>query len=807
MMTDEKRINESSPLIVRCRRATRFTLIAISIIAASLTILVRHRYNQAVATLNGIDLRARNVGGTVFYANKKQLFVGQQLTRKEVVEHLEGIHFNQSNENGQPGTFKLSGPDTLQITPRLAEFQPITVTFRRDRISKIVATPTEFIATSGDVKETAIEPETLGAFITTIKDRPTAPMFVRRHTVQAGDIMGTDLMFAILASEDATFMSHNGVRYGSLLAGLLKQVLGQRRGGSTLTAQVVKNAVSLDASQRYTRKLDELFLSVALEQRMSKDEILALYVNDVYLGNPKNSVSLYGFLAAAEMYFGKDELKTLTLNETCILVAMLPKPQAFVNAAEQSNYADLIDYRNRVLERLNVNWPSKYSSEVVEATKRQPVQLTLRSAFTEQPVDAVSRGFVDYASQQQPLVEMKNLPPTEYSGLHVYCSVDPDLMKEGQRILSQQLPEIERRFPPTRQGTCNGGDDRLLGTIIALDPRNGEIVAMVGGAGGRDGLQFSKLALNAVGSPASTVKPFWVTKALTEVQLPDGARYTAGSTIDPRNAQIDGWSPRIGTGKVGRVRTLLSMSADDFAAYTVGRIGLTKSANFYEELTGIKVAEPHGQLSIGFGSGTEVSPLALARAYSIFSRDGSLPETSAISTVYLDGVNQEINRKLPKPVADGNATFITAQMLRSVVGYGVDGRLGTARAAFLRTGVSSDAQIGGKTGSGPSDVWMISVSPRLVIVVWLGYQCRTEIKRYGQLYAADTAALVWSEFMKSVNRFRPQLLAGEFLKPPDVIETTIDPARGCGSQRRDGIKEFFIRGTEPLPCNRKQASP
>jgi membrane peptidoglycan carboxypeptidase len=804
MINEANRANES--LIAKCRRPATITLAVICLVAILLTTFVRIQYRQAVATLDGINLRARNVGGTVFYANKKQLFVGQQLSRKEIIEHLEGIHFNQSNESGQPGTYKLEGPNALQITPRIAEFQPVTITFTKNRIAKLTVTATEFIQTSGELKETAIEPETLGAFITTIKDRPTAPMFVRRHTVQPADIVDTDLFFAILASEDATFMSHNGVRYGSLLASLFKQLLGKRRGGSTLTAQVVKNAVSLDASQRYTRKLDELFMSVALERKMSKGEILALYVNDVYLGNPKNSVSLYGFLAAAEMYFGKSELKDLTLNEACILVAMLPKPQAFVNDAEQSNYGDLIEYRNRVLDRLNANWPEKYSSDVIETTKREPVQLNLRSTFTEQPMDVVSRGFVDYASLQQPLVEMKNLPPTEYSGLHVYCSVDPDLMKEGQRILTQQLPDIERRFPPIEKGTCNGKDDRLLGTIIALDPRNGEIVAMVGGAGGRDGVQFSKLALNAVGAPASTVKPFWVTEALTEVRLPDGTRYTAASNIDPKNAQIDGWSPRVGTGKVGRVRTLLSRSSDDFAAYTVSRIGLTDSANFYEALTGVKVAQPHGQLSIGFGSGTEVSPLALGLAYSIFSTNGNLPETSPISRVYLDGVDQEINRKSLKAVADENASFITAQMLRSVVGYGPDGKVGTARSAFRRAGISPDAQLGGKTGSGPNDVWMISVSPRLVVVVWLGYQCHTQIRNYERLYAADTAALLWAEFMKSVSRFRPQLLAGEFRQPSGVVEVSIDPARGCLSQQPNGMREFFIRGTEPLPCDRKRTS-
>jgi membrane peptidoglycan carboxypeptidase len=371
-------------------------------------------------------------------------------------------------------------------------------------------------------------------------------------------------------------MSHKGVRYGRLLVSLLKQALGKRGGGSTLTAQVVKNAVSLDASQRYLRKLDELFMSVALEQKMSKEEIFTLYVNDVYLGSPKNSPSLYGFLAAAEIYFEKHQLKDLTLNEACTLVAMLPKPQAFVNAAQQGDYADLTKYRNRVLRLLNENWGEKYPPEVIEAVRRERVSFSLRPTYTEQPIDIVSRGFVNYASHQQPLLELKNLPPTEYAGLHVYCSLDPDLSKEAQRVLSRHIPDVERRFPPAKRGTCYGNDDRMLGAIIAIDPRSGGIVTMSGGGGGNDGVQFSSLALNALGAPASTSKPFWVTKALSEASLPDGTRYTAASIVDPRRLSIAGWSPRIGTGAPERVRALLSASRDDFAAYTLNLIGRRK---------------------------------------------------------------------------------------------------------------------------------------------------------------------------------------------------------------------------------------
>jgi membrane carboxypeptidase/penicillin-binding protein len=97
---------------------------------------------------------------------------------------------------------------------------------------------------------------------------------------------------------------------------------------------------------------------------------------------------------------------------------------------------------------------------------------------------------------------------------------------------------------------------------------------------------------------------------------------------------------------------------------------------------------------------------------------------------------------------------------------------------------------------------MVSFSPKLVVVVWLGYQCHTEIRGYQRLYAADTAAVVWSEFLKSVKKLRPDLLTGKFQVPRGVVERSIDPVRGCGSVGNGAIKEFFMRGTEPSPCDR-----
>jgi len=170
-------------------------------------------------------------------------------------------------------------------------------------------------------------------------------------------------------------------------------------------------------------------------------------------------------------------------------------------------------------------------------------------------------------------------------------------------------------------------------------------------------------------------------------------------------------------------------------------IGLQNGTTFYETVTGTHIKNPTGELAIGFGADTEVSALALARAYTIFGSNGALMQPNAVDEVYLDGRPIEFNRKPALPVIDGGAAYITTQLMRSVLGYGFDGRYGTGRAAFEKTGLSADKiEIAGKTGSGPYSVWMVSVSPRVVVAVLLAYQCHSEIKNAREMFSKDTAA-------------------------------------------------------------------
>jgi membrane carboxypeptidase/penicillin-binding protein len=151
---------------------------------------------------------------------------------------------------------------------------------------------------------------------------------------------------------------------------------------------------------------------------------------------------------------------------------------------------------------------------------------------------------------------------------------------------------------------------------------------------------------------------------------------------------------------------------------------------------------------------------------------------------------------------DPGAAFVTAEMLRSVVGSGPDGNSGTAKNALRVAGLEPDLSVAGKTGTGQtSDVWFVGFTPRLVVVVWFGHTSNMPLPMSAGFSGAGVAMPIWASFMRSVAKHRPDLLEGNFQQPANVRILAIDPYTGCS--RDDGpLNEYFIRGREPIPCSR-----
>lgn len=766
------------------RYALWLTCLAIS--AALLVFIISYR--RAAAALSHIKLEARNASGTIFYASPKRYFVGQTLSRQTVVEHLSAINFSLADAPGTPGSYALEGPAKLSITPRLPEFQPVQLTFKG---SQLIA-----LERAGQpVQEVLVEPEVLNTAITMIDGDAQSVMNVRRAVVQPADVLGTDLYFAAIASEDKTFPSHHGLNYPAYLRLPYYKARGWRTGGaSSITTQTCKNAILQDKTRTASRKWDEMLCALALEERMSKEDIFTLYANSVFLGGAKGSPNVYGFLAAAQQYFGKEKLAALSLSEASTLVAMLPKPNDFLIPARRGDYAELTVWRNRVLRLMGELFPEKYSAAAIQSAQNEPVHFVVNTQQTEQPLDKITRGYLSLAKEQDFLAQLTQLPPQEVSSAHIYTPLDTDLQREAVRIVSQRLPELEKQFPPVAPRDCGGQPERLVGIIVALDPQTGEIITLYGGAGGPEGTQVE--ASQTRNAAASDFKPCLATANLA------AGNFTAASVIDGSKTQIGNWQPTQGVCGAGRVRSLLAASCDDFAAYALAQLGgPTAGAKLFEKLTGESIKNPVPALALGFGE-TEITALQMARLYAAYANGGHLVVPSPLSHIYLDGQEVVLPQPAQVPVMEPGAAFITVQMLRSVLGYGPDGVRGTAAQAFRSTGLSLDqVEMAGKTGSGPHGVWMVSVSPKLVVAVSVTYRCHSEIKGSEKLFAANTAARLWAEYLVSIKRQRPDLLTGHFSQPANVVKARIDARTGCRTEAARGQEEYFLVGHEPTACH------
>jgi membrane peptidoglycan carboxypeptidase len=768
--------------MVNLKACAKTALILVTLLLSAFSIFVGIKHVWAEHILDGTDFQKRTTSGATFFAGPKRLFLHQHISLAEITKHLQNVGFNESDKPEVPGTYQRRGKFEVTVTPRLPEFDKVTVTIRAQSVTGLKAAQNrekEF----HPVAEAFLEPEVLGSFVESLNGEDRSRMFVKRQIVAFDAIKDSNLFYALLASEDSLFLRHDGTRFDRLILGLLP---GQRGGRSSLTDQTVKNAISLDWSHSFRRKLDEMFLASSLEHRMRKEGILTLYVNDVFLGGSNGAPNIYGFAAAAAQYFGKHEIKSLTLGESAALIALLPKPSYFVDQARHGKYDELRLARNRVLDRMAVKLPQRYTQSTIAPAKSEPLVFVERS-FQNTALDVLASSFVDIATKHEPLLHLKGLAPDQYAGLHLYTSIDPDLLRHAQQILDTELPKIQAQYPPVGGGSCSVAHDRLLGAIVAIDPTNGEIIAVAGSGGGKKGVAYAKLALNAEASPASSVKPMWLLLDLNK-NHPGLASPITSATVVPTKRGPE------------RIRTALAWSSDELPRFLMDTIGADTATTFVEALTGKRAEASPEMLALGFGRNTEVAPLTWARAYSLFP-SGQLHELVPISTVYLDGRAVEQKKQAPLTMADPGAAFITTQTMRSVVGFGYDGRQGTARAAATSAGLRpNELSLGGKTGSGPHAVWMMSVSPRLVVAVLLTYRCHSDIKGAGQLFAGQTAARIWSKFLAAVEKSRPDLLSGSFEAPANVRAVRIDPKRGCQSSARNSIVEYFLDGTVPASC-------
>ena len=523
------------------------------------------------------------------------------------------------------------------------------------------------------------------------------------------DKVPNHLKNAFLAVEDARFYRHIGIDVRGIMRALWENIRHQSvmEGGSTITQQLARNYY-LTQEQSYHRKIQEMFLALKIEHRHTKDEILELYLNQIYFGR-----GAYGVQAASKAYFGKN-VEDLDLNE-CAMLAGIPK---------SPNYYSPMDNMEAAQERKAVvlNQMAKYgyiSASTAQKTAAEEVHLA-----KPVPKEGKANYFVDYVIQT--MIDKYGADGLYKGGLKIYTTLDMDAQQAAEEAM-KNLPEMKDA----------NGLKQPQGALVAIDPHTGYIKAMVGGRGTD---MFNRAAL-AERQPGSAFKPFVFAAALE-------AGYTPSTVVDDSPLNIYGWSPQnYNRGFSGSVplQYACEQSLNVATVRVAQDVGIDKVINLAREM-GISTIVMEGDkndinLSTALGGMTKgVTPLELTSAYCTFANKGRYVKHTAIAKV-LDR-NGNVLEAYPMPdktkqvLKEKTADYLNT-MLRGVVARGT----GTA--------ANINETVAGKTGttSDYHDAWFVGYVPDLVVGVWIGCD---DNQQMGTMTGGTLPAHIWTIFMKKI---------------------------------------------------------
>lgn len=599
--------------------------------------------------------------------------------------------------------------------------------------------------------------------------------YVRRINVSVEDVPRS-VRAAFIATEDRRFYYHGGVDWRSAGRALLRNIsdVGIREGFSTITMQVVRNAFLPHLSNQRTlrRKLIELELARRLERTLTKQQILEMYLNVIYLGN-----GTYGVEAASRDLFGKS-VNRLSLAEAAALAALARGPSLYAPRRHPERARARRDLVLSLMAR-----EGYITRERAERTRDQPLRIA--RAEWRPPQDR------SYALDPVRTVvdSVLGADAAAAGDLVVYSTIDADAQQAAERAVRIQGAAIQRQAPRTAPKA------QLEGAVVALDPRTGEIRALVGGR--RSVSRGFNRALDARRQPGSAFKPFVYAAALS-------AGYSPATILDDSPVEIKDaggtWRPENFGGEFGGPLTLrraLMRSANAATVRLSQAVGAKRVASLAQR-SGIR-SRMDAVPALALGA-LEVTPLELVTAYAPFANGGLRVEPSIVNRI--ESADGTLLWRASSPtgdqVLDRAEAFQITSMLQSVI----DG--GTGR-VVRNMGIRG--MVAGKTGTtnNGADVWFIGYTPTLVAGFWFGYDSPRAITSNAS--GGRLAAPAWAMFYR--DGWRESSAAGAWTAPPELLQRTIDASNGelANEWCPDTHREWFKAGTEPTSLCRTHEAP
>jgi penicillin-binding protein 1B len=719
------------------------------------------------------------VRATGIYTSPVKIRLGTYTKKPELIAYLDRIGYvNDPNQRDPERGFysiknnlvEIEPSDNTQVDSQVF-FPHLQVKYSTDGKN---VTSIYDLEEKKELSDSLIEPELLTS-INSDKEK--------RKNVEYKDLP-KQLIEAIVAIEDRRFFDHPGIDFRGLARAIWRNFSeGElQQGGSTVTQQLVKNFF-LTSERTFKRKFSEAFISVLLETRLTKEQIFQMYCNEIYLGQD-GSYSINGFGEAAKFYFNKD-VSRLDLSEAAFLAGIIRGP----------GYYSPFQHPERAIQRRNQVLDAMVMASFIDTTKAEEIkQINLQVRPKSSSSNAEAPYFLDYL-QTKVNEELGDQIFSEQS-YRIYSTIDMDLQRAADQALRNGLTQLEKDYSKRYK------PGSLQASLIALNAKTGEILAMVGG---RD-YSTSQLnrAVEARRQPGSVFKPIVYTAALNtayeekEDKIITAASqfldqkttftFAGGKTYEPDNFGENYTNQNVS------LRYALTKSLNVVTVRIAESTGYTEVAKMAERL-GLPKPQPFPSLALGT---VEATPLEIARAYTTYPNLGTRVEPYAINRV-VNSDSKTIYQGTIKPQQSisPQVAFIVTSIMQDVMNKGT--------AAKARS-MGFNALAAGKTGTS-RDGWFAGFTPNLVCVVYVGFDDNSQLGLEG----SKSALPIWTEFMKKALAKRPDLGGDSFPAPKTgLTKLTIDARSGLlanPSCSGETYEEYFITGTEPsLDCTSEPSS-